>query len=317
MDVFLEEGILPFKVLGHFSIEQYIREAVVSNKQLTRYYTWKDGTIGYKKKLPLDYVQPEFKALRFIHPHHLKPGFKMAVVHNYKMVGTIDHFSDIKAIREHKTYSNATLRLYDVEAKDYVTANPNQAGKPASVVINGQAIYSGKVRDFAKNKMMDAIKKNAKHYLKEALTKTINIVTRIDYPVLIVVELVDTIINQLGKGKATVTLGQKWDVDNRLYPYEKAIIDMLTHKGILLDDERLCVTGTLKIFTPLEDSDDSNRKLNIIIYRDERKIVRNNNYYQLFRENRQDELKQTKQKVKTKKERNILLLEFPPLESTE
>ncbi len=261
-------------------IPQYIRTVQTSKKQNPSYYEWNGNTIkGKKKHLLLEFIKPEYRKVINILPEHLKSDFCIGV------------FNDNKWIRDHTSLSELMFHRYSAGfkfiviskiSKEKVIANINQVGKPAFKLISGQDIFSGKLREHLRGFIFQSIKQSFAPYVKD--------IPVIDfYPVRIRMYIHDTVKNFNDKTLKNET-GTRWDLGNRAYPYGKAMLDLLvtgtdgTNKLMeskLIDDDRFHVTEDPQggIFCPLEDNDDSKRKLVFIIEKDNRKIIKRNKFY--------------------------------------
>lgn len=266
-------------------IPLYIRTVQTSKKQNPTYYEWTGTTIkGKKKHLLLEFIKPEFKHSDIILPEYLKPDFTVACFKDKKVIAVCDTLGQIML---HQQLNRGTVHTYKYLvisriSKEKVIANINQVGKPAFKIISGQDIFSGKLREHLRGFIFQAIKNSYVPYVKD-----IPIIT--DYPVRIKMYIYDTVKNFNDNTNKNET-GTRWDLGNRAYPYGKAMLDLLvtgtngTDKVMeskLIDDDRLHVTEDPQggVFCPLEDNDDSKRKLVFIIETDKRKIIKRNKFY--------------------------------------
>lgn len=155
--------------------------------------------------------------------------------------------------------------LVEIASGERVIANPHLVGKVNIKNINGQDIYNGVVSKHDRNNLIGQIKKQFKQFLCDL--KPIN-----KYPLRIDVYFFDTIIDDEFGG------GMDWDVDNRAFPYCKALSDLLKQEGKIEDDNRYFITEPPHpIFVPVDDVQD--RQLVIRIYQDTRLIIKNNYLY--------------------------------------
>lgn len=229
-------------------IPQYLRKVKLSEKQLPIYYEYKDGYIKAKNKvLPDKYLTEEGKKNRILNEGKLK-------------------ITDLKS--DYALYRDNKDRIFLVTSTTNIRiiANPIKVGTPRYVVINGQSIYSGMLKEHARGTIMDAIKASFAPYLQNTPKIT-------EYPVRIRCYLYDTVKNEFDNSKDLESEGIRWDIGNRMYPYMKAFADILTMGGkfkgvtidkILEDDDRLhLVEDGGSVFMPIEKSE--NRKLVFIV----------------------------------------------------
>lgn len=137
---------------------------------------------------------------------------------------------------DYKTY-NKKQYLVDLETGERVLANPQAAGTPNMMSINGQKLYNGAMHKHTRNKVMQD--------LKAFMTPFVNQLDPVtDFPLIIEMELHDTI--------RETSSNSLWDLDNRAWPYIKTFQDCLTGnkdrdgnlrcKQIIPDDNLLFVT---------------------------------------------------------------------------
>lgn len=268
------------RLIAEFIIPEYLREIQVSEKQRPKYYTWNGVTIKCgSKKLLQKYLSQFAKKDVIINnsnilPYYLKyPYFivefkgnkPIGIFGNFKPNNSIkfDHDSRLRAVPNLKLTPKqlgikSEFYLYNVETKSKVLANETQAGKPKKIIIKGQDMYSGVLNEFTRAKMVNE--------LKQDYTNKVNwfpIITRSDYPVVVIMEVVDTIKDFYDNTKEGD--GKEWDVDNRAYIYRKTFVDFLVKSEIIAKDDRLHVKGGGEFFTPCEKFED--RKLIFRIYK--------------------------------------------------
>ena len=175
-------------------------------------------------------------------------------------------------------YPNGKEYLVETKTGERIIANPRVVGTPSIKLINGQKIYNGEIHSFQKEVIMEAIRSQFAEY-----TKDIEPIT--DYPIRILGELHDTYIDEY-------TNEQDWDVDNRFYPYAKALPDVLSgwkvwHKikkkfiwkadKIIPDDHRGYITQPpTPLFFPISNGEE--RKIVFKIYHDLRAEVQSGVY---------------------------------------
>lgn len=157
------------------------------------------------------------------------------------------------------------LFLVDVKTEKRVIANKHLVGEQNIKNINGQDIYNGLVQSHDRNNLIGQIKKNIRPYI-------IPLPVIASYPIRIDVFFFDTI------GDEEYSQGQDWDLDNRSFPYCKALADELKKQGKIVDDNRYYITEPPHgIFVPVDDTQD--RKLVVRIYKDTRTVILNNYLY--------------------------------------
>lgn len=153
-----------------------------------------------------------------------------------------------------------------------IVANSKSVGTPRWYLIKGQDIYSGNLREHMRGFIMDKIKECYKPYVK-------NIPVIESYPIKITCKLYDTIKNPYHKVRAEV--GQQWDIDNYMFPYNKAFPDLLVALGKIKNDDRLHLPSSIGVeFVPIENHED--RKLVYVISKDERPEIKDNKVYQAY-----------------------------------
>lgn len=218
------------------------------------------------KELLVEFEVPmyvrQFTASKSMKAKYYEEGSKRKVPEKYKdpdRYGYVDH----KVIRN-RTATKVKF-LTDLSTFERVVANPHLIGKPRVKNINGQAIYNGEIARQTRNSMIKSIKVQLKQHIDR-----IEVLRH--YPLRIDVYLMDTVIDEEFGGS------QRWDVDNRMFPYCKAISDQLKESGKIKDDCRLHITEPPHgIFVPVDDVQD--RKLVIRIYKDTRKVITENFHY--------------------------------------
>lgn len=156
--------------------------------------------------------------------------------------------------------------LVDVSTNERVIANAKKVGKARFKTINGQDLYSGNISKHARNKMMGAIKDQFRNY-----TMVLGSIAIEKLPIRIEVLVYDTVKDVLFKNG-------RWDLGNRMFPYNKAFEDLLTENKVIPDDEVSYLTGPPNsLFCPVDTSEQ--RKLVYNIYSDRREEIVNNPYY--------------------------------------
>lgn len=264
------------------TIPNYIREVKVSDAQRPIYYEWDGRTIRARGKELLKRYIDKNHHYEIVHPENLREGYHIGIVldnivigHIFKDIQIINPFLIKEAIITGKTGITVTkkqadrLKFYLVEGERIVIANEAKVGTPRIIRIKGQDIYSGNAREHTRAAIMHGIKDSFKPYLQ-------GIPTVVDFPIGIETEVHTTI--KLAHDRAKDGMGVRWDLDNHIFPYNKAFADMLTEEGIIPDDDRLHVTiPPHAIFCPIERDED--RKLVFRIFKDDRQIINNNVHY--------------------------------------
>lgn len=224
------------------TIPNYIRKVKLSDKRRAIYYFYDGVSVRARSKgLPAKYYRTQGYVFSV---DNLKDEYKIIYTKGTNKKYIIENDEDLQqAVNEVKAKFDgkvwfadklqASLRLhkFDDEFKQYlpVIANPDTVGTPNYLIINGQSIYSSNIAEFTRGEMFKQIKDSFLPYL-------VDIPPVIKYPILIDLELHDTVDNVLAKGST------RWDVDNRAYPYCKAFCDTLVDLKIIKDDDRLHIT---------------------------------------------------------------------------
>lgn len=139
-----------------------------------------------------------------------------------------------------------------------VVANSRSVGTPRFKKINGQEIYSG-MPHHMRAKIVKEMKESFKKHLKDVEPIT-------EFPIQIEVEI-----------HTTIEEGN-WDLDN-LWIYNKCFQDALADAGIIPDDNIQYITKPgAPEFIPI--ADEQERKLVWKLYKDDRKVIADNPYYQ-------------------------------------
>lgn len=245
-------------------IPNYIRKVRLSESQNAKYWEWDGKTIRCgSKKLLKKYIKED--ALNEIImnngnilPSQLKEQYFIGKFNSKRKL--IDHAKfcfNINGIGD-KGCSFILIEKID-DGFEKVIANDKKVGTPREMVINGQAIYNGAMSNHVRGKIMQEIKKSFASHI-EALPYID------EYPVRIKCYLFDTVKNAFDNSKDLESQGQRWDIGNRIYPYSKAFLDLLTtgtdgtnilFPPKLLDDDRLRVTEDPQggIFVPIEQGE--------------------------------------------------------------
>jgi hypothetical protein len=173
------------------TFENYIRKVNLSAKRREVYYVRsdKDGQIVSEKGKPL--------------PNKFKePGGVIKLQYNLK---------------EFKRGKRKIEILVDENDKP-VLANPKIAGTPKDLAINGQDFYSGNVAKHTRAKVMREIKLSFTKIVNNKREK--------------LKQFFDALKERKGKFTMEILLLDEeglgnWDLRNRIYPYEKGILDLL------------------------------------------------------------------------------------------
>lgn len=243
-------------------IPNYIREVKVAEKQRP-IYVYYDNNRFYGKVLKRYFkFESRLKDYKEFTIDDLNINYTVVYILKNKLYfNYLEYQNHCKGVYlSESEFLAATKKvLYDMTENRFVISNINQQGKPRFVQIKGQDIYSGNLSYFTRAVIMSEIKNSFKPFL-------LNIEPVKKYPIKILMELHDTIENSYGRDP-----DQRWDVDNRAYPYCKAFPDVLTDLGIIEDDDRLHITQPpVPLFCPI--SKDATRKLVFIITQDDRNL---------------------------------------------
>jgi hypothetical protein len=235
----------------------------MSKNQRPKYFEWNGIEIKCKGvTLPRKFFDNPLENEAKI--EKLKINYFLGQFKTNKFTGTsIVHTEDID--------NNFKYRLgtYINNVFEPIIANSTKVGTPKMYLINGQDIYNGHLQNHMLGFVMNKIKDCYYPYIKDL--KPIDF-----YPVKIKCEVHDTIKNSYVKAKSDI--GQRWDIDNLVYPYLKAFPDLLTKEGILKDDDRLHLPSSIHAeFYPIDNHNE--RKLVFIIEKDEREILKNNKLF--------------------------------------
>ena len=243
-------------------IPDYVKEVKLSDSQRAAYYyLTSNGTIKWKSKIPLDYVKADkLKACK-----KNKAVYESDLIENYKIV----------------TFDKNINILCNVTKEGKITkviANPDSVGKPCIKKINGQSVYNSTIKEFERGFVMKTIKDNFKDYIEKIEPITL-------YPILIDVELHDNVKNS--------DRNSRWDVDNRMFLYNKAFCDSLKEYKKIIDDDRLHITRPPQAtFFPINENE--KRKLVFHIYKD------NRDFSKYFNENKEKVINKNTNKLKEK-----------------
>lgn len=251
------------------TIPKFVRKIKVSEKQRATYFEWNGIFIkGKGKKIPISFFKDRKNIP--IHPklEDLKEGFSICEFQKNRITNIyLDSLCipNILPIKGVKFYLCKTVN----DLPEPIICYPKRVGTPKYYLIKGQDIYSGNLREHFKGMVMDKIKESYMPYVKDMPV--------IDsYPIKIDCLLYETIKNVYDRSDG---LGQRWDVDNYLYPYLKAFPDLLTTLKKLKDDDRLHFPGAIKPdFVPIDNHED--RKLVFTISIDDREEIKNNKIFQ-------------------------------------
>lgn len=246
-------------------VPEFVRKIKVSEKQRAKYFEWNGITIkGKGKNLPMSFYKDKQYVKLNTNIEDLKDNFFIGIFNkNGKCIVTIKDntlLPNLKEIVSDKCRDNKyrLCTIIDNEIKP-VILNSKVVNTPKWYLIKGQDIYSGVINEHLRGHVMDSIKQCYLPFVKD-----LPIIT--DYPIKITCKLYDTIKNEYDKSTG---LGQRWDVDNFVYPYLKAFPDLLVSLGKLQDDDRLHIPGSIGVdFIPIKYHKD--RKLVFTITSDKR-----------------------------------------------
>lgn len=157
--------------------------------------------------------------------------------------------------------------LVNAATGERVIANENVVGTQNIANINGQDLYNGRLHPHQRAVLMGQIKDQLTMYLASITP----IPTEV-YPIIIDVIIYDVLVDKI------YIKGLRWDIENRFFPYSKAIGDALKDCGIITDDSTKYITGSPRaLFVPVNDVE--NRKMVITIYQDLRPEILNSIEY--------------------------------------
>jgi hypothetical protein len=259
----------------------------MSEKQRPVYYEWNGSFIkGKGKRLPISFFKDKENIPEFPNIEDLKTGYYIGAFIKDKLVKS---FSSTESIKQHKDLykekakSKCKYYLYKDMFNSFddifspILCNPKKVGTPKYYLINGQDIYSGQLREFARGHVMEEIKKCYYPYIKD-------LPVIVDYPIKIKCELHDTVKN-FYNSKMDSPIGQPWDIDNYVYPYMKAFPDLLVREGKIRNDDRLHLPSSIGVdFVPIKNHND--RKLVFIISLDTRSEVIEDEDFKNFHNNK-------------------------------
>lgn len=256
-------------------IPQYVRKVQMSNSQRPKYFEWNGIEIKCKGvKLPRKYFENPLENEAII--EKLKVTYFLGEFKTNKFTGkVVINTDDIDSSYKLKY----RLGIYVDDKFEPIVANPTKVGTPKMYLINGQDIHNGHLQNHMLGFVMNKIKECYYPYIKDL--KPIDF-----YPVKIRCEVHDTIKHAYVKAKSDI--GQRWDVDNLVYPYLKAFPDILTREGILKDDDRLHLPSSIHAeFYPIDNH--SERKLVFIIEKDEREVLKTNKLFCEFHKTKDED----------------------------
>ena len=255
-------------------IPNYIREVKLSESQRPKYYEWNPITdiITAKNKNLLQRFTRESNVHNEYSVNNLKDIYCVGIFFKKKIIGEITS-NGVSWVRkfynQSYNYPLNELKYYLIEkqSKDLILANPNQVGQPNIKPIKGQDIYSS--GEHIRAAVISNIKRSFLKYIKDIPPIT-------EFPLKMTLEIHDTI--KAWTDNSNDDIGKAWDVDNRGYPYCKALPDLLKQEGVIPDDDRLRVTQPPHaVFVPIEEG--QMRKLVLIIEKDTRECIVNHPVY--------------------------------------
>ena len=247
-------------------IPEFVRRIKLSEKQRAKYFECNGKCIkGKGKNLPISFYKNKYTIPLNTTIEDLKEHFIIGIFKNGKIIATtrensmLPNFEKLISNKE-LSYKLCTINRNKVEP---ILCNPKTVNTPKWYLIKGQDIYSGVINEHQRGFVMDSIKRCYLPFVKD-------IEPIKNYPVKIDCKLYDTIKNYYDKSKNE---GQRWDVDNYMYPYLKAFPDLLVSLGKLKDDDRLHLPSTIKTeFIPIKNH--HNRKLVFTITEDNREEIK-------------------------------------------
>lgn len=282
-------------LIASITIPNYIREIELSKAQRPKYFEWDGNTIKakgkkiWKRLIKVGTDQNKVKPQDLINTCYLV-GFKGII--SYSLIRKIEDEKVISiefkqlTLKQEKiksSYKVCEKIINPINNSTYfepIIANPTQVRKPKKHIISGQSTHVG-ISEFIRTKVVNALHKM---YYNKFITIPSNTIVRLkkvlnkNYPLIIEVEVFDTIKNFYDNSKDTI--GKRWDVGNRVEPYMKTFLDFLSRgynkdslyfDALIEDDDRLHVTSANNgYFTPITESEE--RKLVFKIYKDKRKI---------------------------------------------
>lgn len=260
-------------------IPNYVRKVKLSDKQRAYYFEWNGVFIkGKTKKLPISFYLDKTNIPIYTKIEDLKGTFAIGCIKNGKIVKVYRDSNALPSFEELKsTFKKCKFHLCKLVNGNYepVLCNPKKVGTPKYYLIKGQDIYSGNLREHQKGLVMDSIKSSYFPYVKDMPV--------IDsYPIKITCYLYETIKNVYDKSP---DLGQRWDIDNYVYPYLKAFPDLLTTLKKIKDDDRLHFPSSIPAyFVPIDNHAD--RKFVFVIEEDLRPEVKNHPIFVEYHRNR-------------------------------
>lgn len=173
-----------------------------------------------------------------------------------------------------------------------IIKNPNVAGTPKLMTINGQDLHTLRMKDYDRSKVIKSIK-------AQMIPEIEKLEPILSFPIRILCELHDTYMDYEHLKKDGEPAIVDWDVDNRGLFYVKTFPDVLSgcpyiyedkkaktktmrykSKRIIPNDHRGYITQPpVALFVPIEKEED--RKLVFHIYHDEREVIKNSKFYQM------------------------------------
>lgn len=293
--------------LGFIELYNYPRQVKLSEAQRPKYWEWDGTTIKCgSRKLLQKYINQDYRENIIMNNGNIDTEWLKESYHIVSYRGNQpwyiygnDYYDSMdlrivftktnikKPIKNYlcKVSINKEDRVVNIEK---VLANETQAGKPKYHIISGQDDHV-RASPFTRKKVVDTLHD---YYYDEIFRSHSNIKLNYirrkfesNYPLYIVLELKDTVKNVFDNSKDDI--GRRWDVGNRLLPYNKTFLDFLTRgykdkngevlmRPFIEDDDRLHVTSANNgYFTPIENEE--NRSIVVHFYKDTRKCF--NKYY--------------------------------------
>ena len=280
--------------IGFIRLPKYPRRVKLSNKQNAKYWEWNGETIKCgSKKLLQKYIDPVHKEDIIMNngnvkSEYLKKGYSLVAfignvpkfIWDNKLTGDFIINRNKNPKGKTKDFLCSIEKVGDEFHIEKVIANSTQAGTPKYHIISGQDDHV-RQSPFIRNKIVNTLHE----YYYETLNTNYSLLNlssirsklNDNYPLYIVFELRDTVKNVFDNSKNDI--GRRWDVGNRLLPYNKTFLDFLTRgykdgdevlmKPFIEDDDRLhVVSANNGFFTPIED--ETFRCIKVHFYKDTR-----------------------------------------------
>lgn len=225
-------------------INNYPRRIQTAKKAKPIFYILNEDnyiiTSEKNKVLPLKYLKKEYKKVaKYANPSMLKEEYSIYAINSKKEVAGNYNFKNRKIEWFDKKIVNYKLALFDNRLPEIILANPKVAYNARYLVIKGQDFYSGNIHPFTRVKVVNELH----FFFEKEIIKQCPIITK--YPIIIKCELHDYFEDDFANGQA-------WDIDNRIFIYNKTFLDSLKNTGKIIDDNRQYIIGSPGcIFIPI------------------------------------------------------------------